>query len=260
MGKSGSAPKAPQPSPYEVAIEKAMADFYTQTMPGQTEAAKYQMAIETGRGFPAPLGMGGAGAVPAAAGAPGGALGLGQRASLQEVGGGKYPSWMGWDTGSAKSGTTPAMAMGDVSGYVRSAPGEYYKIGGAQGLAAPAGAPGVPGAAGAPGVPAPAGAPGAGAGWQEQIAGRGGLMGLRAQYGAGLGKPGEIGTTYGTGIETQEALGQTQQYLQNRGLMPKGGGSGLMLELGTRRAAEIAERAEQRRRQEQMTMLGTGGG
>jgi len=84
-------------------------------------------------------------------------------------------------------------------------------------------------------------------------------MGIRSQIASGQARPGEPGSQYGSGIELERELGGVQQYLQNRGLMPRGGTSGLMLEMGSKRGADIAERNEQRRRQEQMALLGTGG-
>ena len=79
-----------------------------------------------------------------------------------------------------------------------------------------------------------------------QLGMRRGLLG-----GAGFGA---LGTQYGQGIELEEALSRTGQYLQERGLFQ----AGLMPELGTRRAAEIAERTEGRRRQEEFGILQLG--
>lgn len=67
----------------------------------------------------------------------------------------------------------------------------------------------------------------------------------------GGGGYGDLGNPYGFGQELNEGLGQTAQFLQNRGLYD----SGMFTPLAINQAGRIAERAQGQARQEKMGML-----
>lgn len=82
-------------------------------------------------------------------------------------------------------------------------------------------------------------------------------IGTRQALAAGEGGPGSagmLGTPYGSTLEMEELLAQTGGYLQERGLFR----SGLLPELGVKAAARIAERNQQRQREEEMWKLSKG--
>lgn len=270
--KGGSAPQQRPPTPEELAQIEAVTKLYQQQagyaeqlMPWQIPAGQYQIGLETGMGgLPAgALGGGkGGGVAPQPAGAPGVAptgaywrtepsRPIGRTETdyvkyIQDAYGMNYSDAQKV-AGIAQAGW-PSSA---VPGIQAAIPGAVATYGGQVGAAAAptAAKPGVPGIVGAAGA-VPSGAPD----WYQDIAGRGGLMGIRAQLGAGLGRPGEPGTPYGFGGELEQALGGVEQRLQQRGLLRAGVLPALQAEVGGR----IAERTEAQRRQEMMALLGQG--